>query len=352
MRYDVPTRWNSAYLMLTRACYLRRSIDQYIHDQVEEAKHLNLSNYKISKAEWEQIETLTTILLPFKNLSVKLQKTSRPRIDHVFWAYEVLFNNIDDLQAMLARPRNHKKTWAKSLATAVEQMRLKLSKYYQKTEHPFVYSDAVILEPSGKLLLFEQDSFEPHYKGKYSQECRERYVNYYESMASELRPLEETRKRKRVDEDSDDENDEYYRALARAKELRGVQNEFDLYLSAPIALKKKDPLGWWKINASSYPHLARMFRDTFAVPATGAGVEREFSKSGRIVTPTRARLNHTTVSETMMVKGMLVRRMQELKHQVDDGDVSETDDEAEQEETAEAEHVLNLWQTLVDSHDV
>jgi hypothetical protein len=339
--------------MLTRACYLRRSIDQYIHDQLDETNHLNLSNYRLSRAEWDQVEMLTTILLPFKNTSVKLQKTLRPRIDHVFWSYESLFNNIDDLQAMLARPRNCNKTWAKMLAGAVEQMRLKLSKYYQKTEHPFVYSDAVILEPSGKLLLFEQDSFEPHYKGKYSQECRERYVSSYESRVSEPARSKVTHKRKRaIDEGSSDDNDDYYRALARAQELRGVQNEFDLYLSAPTAQKKKDPLGWWKINAPSYPCLALMFRDTFAVPATGAGVEREFSKSGRVVTPTRARLNHTTVTETMLVKGMLVRQGQELKYRIDDDEKWETDDEGEEEESVEQEHVLKLWQIWVDSHEV
>jgi len=130
MRYDVPTRWNSAYLMLIRACYLRKTIDQYIHDQEDEAKHLKLWQYKLSRTEWEQVETLIAILLPFKTISVKLQKTSRPRIDHVFWSYENLFNNIDDLQTMLSRPRHRNKPWTKSLAVAVDQMRLKLSKYY------------------------------------------------------------------------------------------------------------------------------------------------------------------------------------------------------------------------------
>jgi len=32
----------------------------------------------------------------------------------------------------------------------------------------------------------------------------------------------------------------------------------------------------------NYPHLATMVRDILAVPATGAGVERQFSKSGKV----------------------------------------------------------------------
>ena len=49
-------------------------------------------------------------------------------------------------------------------------------------------------------------------------------------------------------------------------------------------------------------------RDTLAVPATGAGVERQFSRSGRIVTPLRHRLNPETVHDIMMYKNDLARK--------------------------------------------
>lgn len=53
--------------------------------------------------------------------------------------------------------------------------------------------------------------------------------------------------------------------------------------------------------------LSRMARDTLAAPCTGADVEREFSKSGRISPWTRNRLNPDTVSEIMMQKNYLQR---------------------------------------------
>jgi hypothetical protein len=53
--------------------------------------------------------------------------------------------------------------------------------------------------------------------------------------------------------------------------------------------------------------MARMVRDVWAVPATGAGVEREFSKSGKVATWQRARLDHSTITETMLYKDMLRR---------------------------------------------
>ena len=344
MRYDVPTRWNSAYLMLKRACYLRKAIEQYILDEEDRAKNLKLRRFKLSRAEWEQVEMLTKVLLPFKNTSVRLQKTSRPRIDHVFWSYEILFNSIDDLRTKLA---DENKPWALALLSALDNMAHKLRTYYKKTENPFVYSDAVILEPSGKLLLFEQESFEAKYKTLYSRGCRKRYVENYEARYAPPSTLPTSRKRKRAADDDSDNDDDYYRALAKAEERRGIQNEYDLYVAAPHATKKKDPLGWWKANDSSYPRLARMFRDTFAVPATGAGVEREFSKSGRVASWTRARLNHTTISETMLYKNMVARQRETLEYREQNKDDFVSSADEDEVEVLEDQYVQELWEQMI-----
>jgi hypothetical protein len=55
-----------------------------------------------------------------------------------------------------------------------------------------------------------------------------------------------------------------------------------------------------------------MMRDTLAVPATGAGVERQFSCSGRIITPLRNRLEPEMTKEIMMYKNHLAWEKQEL----------------------------------------
>ena len=51
-----------------------------------------------------------------------------------------------------------------------------------------------------------------------------------------------------------------------------------------------------------------MFRDIMAIPPTGAGVERQFSKSGRVATWTRSRLNARTISEIILFKNFLARK--------------------------------------------
>ena len=68
-----------------------------------------------------------------------------------------------------------------------------------------------------------------------------------------------------------------------------------------------------------------MVRNTLAVPATGAGVERQFSLSGRITTAIRSRLNPDTISKIMMYKNHLTRLKREMKSW------KETDMRAEEE---------------------
>ena len=154
MIHDVATRWDSAYRMLARALFLWKAIDQFVGDENEDD---NLSMYKLTKREWDQAGVIVTILLPFKLASVRLQATKRPGIDMVFWEYESLFNKIDAIKSTFTRPEYCEKEWIQELHAGVEALSKKLQEYYSRTDDAFVYSDACILEPQGKLILFKQD---------------------------------------------------------------------------------------------------------------------------------------------------------------------------------------------------
>ena len=178
IKLDVKTRWDSGYLMMSQAVYLRKAIDQFI-DDADDNEHLYL--YKLSSDEWNMCEILITILMPFKQASQTLQQGTRPSIDEVFYTYESLFNKIDQLKATFMLPRYLKKDWVNALHVAVDAMSAKLGKHYDHTDQPFVYPEGVILEPCGKLALFEQELFPGHNMAqKYKDACRKRYVDDYE----------------------------------------------------------------------------------------------------------------------------------------------------------------------------
>jgi len=90
--------------------------------------------------------------------------------------------------------------------------------------------------------------------------------------------------------------------------LEKPSNEYDHYISSPLMTYAIPVLDWWHQNDSGYLKLSLMVRDMLAVPATGAGVERQFSRSGRIVTPLHHQLNPETVHDIMMYKNDLARK--------------------------------------------
>ena len=124
------------------------------------------------------------------------------------------------------------------------------------------------------------------------------------------------------DDDDDSDDDDYYaRAQRRAAGQQRAQSEnhFDRYYNSLIVMHENETaLAWWTRNAPNYPDLALMFRDIMAVPPTGAGVEREFSKSGRVAIWARSRLNAGTISEIMLFKNFLARKGEELSRWDDD----------------------------------
>jgi len=114
------------------------------------------------------------------------------------------------------------------------------------------------------------------------------------------------------EEDDDSEDDDCYakaQRVAAGRQRIQSENQFDRYYNSRIIIHQNETaLSWWKRNEPGYHDLALMFRDIMAVPPTGAGVEREFSKSGRVATWTRSRLNARTISEIMLLKNFLTRK--------------------------------------------
>src|SRR5579859_1039410 len=109
-----------------------------------------------------------------------------------------------------------------------------------------------------------------------------------------------------------------------------LKSEAEQYLEAEPDADEISLLDWWAKHQHRYPRLAKMARDVFTVPATGVGVEREFSKSGKVATATRARLNPETVEETMRYKDYL-RRFEKAEMKRNEVRAEESGEEIEEE---------------------
>lgn len=82
-------------MMVLRAIRLRKAIEMYI--MADPSSNHRLAKFKLSETEWEQAEAILTLLAPFKRTSVRMQETMRPKLEQVFWVYEILYDGIDKM---------------------------------------------------------------------------------------------------------------------------------------------------------------------------------------------------------------------------------------------------------------
>ena len=308
---DVPTRWNSTHRMLERVLYLRKAVNHYILDHDEELT-------PVTEKQWELLELLCAFLWPFKNCTDALESTKKPEVDRVYWAYNRMFNEIDDLKATLARREGRRQNWSKELLVALVEMQEKLKKYYKKTGAPSVYVDAMILNPKIKLSGFKGPEWETVDAETYRQQARTRYMEQYANRHIQASSDDTTtslkRKANQIDPDGErDDGDDYDRFVSSTftESTTEAINEFDAWIAAPRE-NAKSTLAWYKQNGHKFPRLTLWMRDACAVPPSGSGVERQFSIAGRVATWQRNALSAQSICDIMMYKNHMDRMNVEL----------------------------------------
>jgi hypothetical protein len=145
-------------------------------------KEAEIVKYQLFEEEWELTEILLLFLLPFKRCSDCFKcNNTYTEIDYVFFAYDTLFNHIDDVKDRLTSDVSlGSLSCAPFILTAVEKMRLLLVKYYERMEVPSVYIDEMILNPRMKMIIFEEDSWSDINAAEYQAQSRQQFQVEYE----------------------------------------------------------------------------------------------------------------------------------------------------------------------------
>ena len=187
---DITVRWNSAFRMLLHAVYLRRPIHRYVDDCIAKTKPETLKQkweeMQLTNGEWEQAEVLLMFLLPFKRCTACFEcNNSSPEIDYVFFAYNMMYDHMDDVKSKLESGTGiGALPCAKYMLDAIGEMEKVLKKYYTKTLFPTVYGNGMILNPRTKLIIFEEESWADTSAEEYSNACRRRFLEQYEQSQS------------------------------------------------------------------------------------------------------------------------------------------------------------------------
>ena len=239
--FAMDVQFSSHYRQLLVAIYLRRPLRRYVDDAnfKPQDKHL----YELLDEQWELAEFLLLFLMPFQRCTERFEcNESNTEINYVFFAYDTLYNHLDDIEAKLRSGTGiGGLSCAPFMLSAMEKMKGTLSKYYSRTEVQTVYVDAMILNPRTKLVIAEEESWLDCNVDEYKLASQRRFMLEYDNMwqdenrrpitsqAITAQRLPSVSKRPRVSL----ANDSAYQEVLLHHSSKRCHNDFDRYIEVP-----------------------------------------------------------------------------------------------------------------------
>src|SRR6266481_2236301 len=261
---DISIRWNSTYDMILRAMRLRIPLRNWLDEQI--GLEPDLECLALSTMDWKKLRYLIILLRPFAEYTSLIGNTRDATINHTWNVYNALFDHLDMIRDQFHRKDPEKTPWISEFITAVDTGTEKLKEYYSKTGGPVEtqYALAAMLDPSQKLGIFESP--------EWGRARRKRYTNtFVEHWSANYRHLAVTRDdQPQVSTVPQTLNGIFrqHRQSVGPSRVSKATNEAEQYLQAPVIGEDSEipVLQLWKRIEPSYPSLASMARDIFAVP--------------------------------------------------------------------------------------
>uniref|UniRef100_A0A7N0TTA3 Transposase n=1 Tax=Kalanchoe fedtschenkoi TaxID=63787 RepID=A0A7N0TTA3_KALFE len=287
---DVPTRWNSTYLMLSTAEKFERAFNRYEECDPHLITELLASKEGIPEpSDWVNVRRFIKFLKPFYDLTLK-----------VFGSSYITTNNF--LQEIGEDDQDFE------VACMASRMKEKFNKYWGSIDHlNFSLHLVVILDPRHKMtyhtFAFPQYFEDPNLCDQKLLKIKDAAIQiYHEYMTTSQQtvvvsasgisnslPLV-TASESEVGRSSFKES---YKRYKTAKEGVTEKSELDRYLAEECEeeVPDFDLLKWWRTHSVRFPILASMARDVLAVPVSTVASESAFSTGGRILDPFRSSLS-------------------------------------------------------------
>lgn len=298
---DVPTRWNSTYLMIDRLLELKTALVVWQEE--------NNIEYKISTEDWNKMKLLQLYLQPFFEVTTRLSAEKHTTLAMVHSFIRVLMKHLakkvhhNDIQVcditviyccLLTLTIDLQKYG--DLSAFCEKIRKDLAKRWANIPNLALLS--AILDPRFKSL--------PGYTPEQQQVAKQLLLDEYVIKAKELNvisastatnsnnnnnsnnsstPATKKQKGTSIFEDFFEESN----AETRLKNSEVRFAELQMYKLQPPLELRGDPLLWWNQHRNQFPVIAEMARSVLCIPATSVPSERVFSDSGNIITEKRAR---------------------------------------------------------------
>ncbi|XP_061374142.1 zinc finger BED domain-containing protein RICESLEEPER 2-like [Gastrolobium bilobum] len=300
LRIDIPTRWNTTYLMLKSALkYQNVFASLQLIDKSYE--------YCPSLVEWKRGEKICELLLPFYYITNLICGTSYPTSN---WYFLLVWK----IQCVLNDTLSDEDEVIKSMA---ERMVVKFEKYWD--EYSVVLALGAVLDPRMKLSSLAycfskvnsaaSDQTLEHIRRKLYM-LFEKYSgnNSSNSNVQSAVPTQSSsiqKKFKEISEGIFQEFKMHHQQLA----TKSGRSQLDVYLDEPNLNfdyhENLDVLQWWKDNNYRFPDLSLMARDLLSIPIIRVGSESTFSIGARVFNKYKCRRMTKNIQASICARNWL-----------------------------------------------
>ena len=281
--YDVETRWNSTFVMISDALRLRKELTEFVRT------HAEIEMLLPTEDDWTQLTQMETVLKPFWEYTNVISRDMPTIVDSlaIYWG-------LDDLLSDVSAAQGDFDGVHATVRACVQHAMAKADKFLRKMDENLLYYVASVLDPRIKISLIEAHMKRADTSLITSQVKRFLAAEYPTVTV----PHEEPSRPMGMP-------DTLWKTLRRLQPgSPHLVSDIDKYLDSPpvgwshsFAQDGADDwvLKWWKANAFEFPAMARAARDYLSVPSTEVGVERVFSGARDVLGLRR----HCMSAETM-----------------------------------------------------
>ncbi|XP_019189846.1 PREDICTED: zinc finger BED domain-containing protein RICESLEEPER 2-like [Ipomoea nil] len=284
LQLDVPTRWNSTYMMLNTALQYQRAFEAYENDA---SLNADLSDSIPNFMDWLSVQSLVHFLKGFYEMTVRISGS-------LYVTSNTFFSEISDLGCMLDDMVNSVSTSEKEMGSHMKQ---KFEKYWGDPEKMnFLIFYANILDPRDKI-EYMPAQFAQLYGDEKGKSCFENVqssmvllfndytATYHVQSASPT--VQPTQSEPVHSQTSVGKPQARMKSQLKKQRMEtggsSKETELQIYLSEKLVEDEEnvdfDVLRWWKVNSDRFPILSRMARDVLAVPISTVASESAFSTS-------------------------------------------------------------------------
>ena len=314
---DVPTRWNSTYMMLEAAEKFQKAFERLEDEDTDYLLYFREDDRREGPPiidDWNNARAFIKFLKIFYDVTLALSGSLYVTANTAFIHLSLVQSEIND--------------WIKDensnsvLHLMAMDMKKKYDKYWGKIENmnPLIFI-ANALDPRYKLAYIKW-SFGDIYGESVAEtivkRVKDEMAKLYEWYANEYgQPISSSNEAMGLSLERRAEHGQplahkvrtaAFRSHLRQRDTIEAKNELERYLNEACVDEDDnyDVLAWWKLNESRFLVLSKMARDLLAVPVSTVASESAFSTGGRVLDVFRSSLSPKTTEALICTQNWLM----------------------------------------------